>query len=318
MQTRALVASAPGVVGVRPVEIDLPGPGEVLVEIAYSCMSPGTENRVLSGKQAGAPQFPFIVGYSAAGVIVAAGAGQEDRIGERVFCPGTSRADIECCWGGHSAHAVLPGRRAITLPEGVSLRDASAAKLAAIAYQGLKLARPLPHERVVVIGMGPIGFFSALHFRAAGADVYVVDLMENRRAAALAAGLELVDPSREGFADIVVDATGAPGALVSAVRFARPAPWDGLDHAGARLVIQGSYAAPPLLPYDEIFAREVRVLVPRDNSLADIADVLDLMARQRISCQLVLGDFGAPENAAECYAMGTKSASATGCFRWTP
>lgn len=281
-------------------------------------MSPGTENRVLSGKQGGAPPFPFIMGYSAAGVIIEAGAGQEDRVGERVFCPGTSRADIACCWGGHSAHAVLSGQRAITLPAGVSLRDASAAKLAAIAYQGLKLARPLPHERVVVLGLGPIGFFSALHFQAAGAAVSVVDLMENRRAAALAAGLELADPAAEGFADIVVDATGAPGALAAAARLARPAPWDGLDHAGARLVIQGSYASPPPLPYDEIFASELRVLVPRDNSLADIAAVLDLMDRKRISCEGILGDFGSPENAADCYALGANKATATGCFQWKP
>jgi len=55
-------------------EIQLPAlkPHEVLVETAYSCISPGTEMRCLAGKQDGA-RFPFIPGYSLSGRIAAAG-----------------------------------------------------------------------------------------------------------------------------------------------------------------------------------------------------------------------------------------------------
>jgi NADPH:quinone reductase-like Zn-dependent oxidoreductase len=50
-------------VTLEQIEIPEPGVGEVLLEVEYTLISPGTELRCRAGKQDGAV-FPFIPGYS--------------------------------------------------------------------------------------------------------------------------------------------------------------------------------------------------------------------------------------------------------------
>ena len=51
MQSKAILFRDVNVVTVEPVTIPEPGPGEVLIETAFSVMSPGTELRCLAGQQ---------------------------------------------------------------------------------------------------------------------------------------------------------------------------------------------------------------------------------------------------------------------------
>ncbi|MFP4564192.1 MAG: alcohol dehydrogenase catalytic domain-containing protein, partial [Spirochaetia bacterium] len=74
------------------IEVPLPEPGdeEVLVRIAYSAISPGTERWMLRGKlevPGEAPfAFPHVPGYQAAGTIVEVGPGVTGFApGDRVF-----------------------------------------------------------------------------------------------------------------------------------------------------------------------------------------------------------------------------------------
>lgn len=53
MITPALLVSAPDTVSLGSVEVPDPGEGEVLIEVACSCVSPGTELRALAGRQPG-------------------------------------------------------------------------------------------------------------------------------------------------------------------------------------------------------------------------------------------------------------------------
>jgi len=53
---------------------------------------------------------------------------------------------------------------------------AAATKLAAIAYRGVRLARPKPHETVAVIGLGAIGLLAAQLHAQSGARVVAADL----------------------------------------------------------------------------------------------------------------------------------------------
>lgn len=322
----ALLVKSPGDVGLREVRIPEPAPGEVLVETHFSCVSPGTESRVVAGRQSGAPPFPFIPGYAASGRVVAAGPGVGLAPGENVFFSGTERADVALCWGAHVSHAVVSARNLSLIPAGVDLRSASAAKLAAIAYHGLTLSRPAPHEKVTVIGLGPIGFLSALLHRMSGADVLALDLSPARRALAAKLGLATTDSPeslrslRPEGAEIVVDATGVPAVLGQAAGLVRNLPWDGLVHPVGRLLVQGSYAEPLVLPYDALFEREAHVLVPRDCRPADILAVLDLMRRGLLVVEQLLEDLGSPEAASDVYAsLGARPFGdrITGVFCWS-
>ena len=49
MKTKAILFSAPGQVELREVTVPEPEPDEVLIKTAFTCISPGTELRVLAG-----------------------------------------------------------------------------------------------------------------------------------------------------------------------------------------------------------------------------------------------------------------------------
>ena len=328
MQAQAVLFRGVNEVAVEAVEIPAPGPGEVLIQTACSTVSPGTELRCLAGRQPSPSPWPFIPGYSLSGTIVACGEAVELAPGTRVFCTGTRRADANLMWGGHVAYAVAPAVAVFPLPEIIPLPAASALHLAAIAFHGLRLARPLPHEKVVVLGLGAIGQMSARLFSAAGAQVLAIDLTPARVALARAAGIEAITPDGaiaatvhevlpDG-ADIVVDATGAAAVLPQAVASARELGWDDSPLQGARIVVQGSYPEDFSIPYQEAFRKEAHILVPRDMQPRDVRAVIDLMVRDRLRIDDLLSALLPVDQAPATYARlrSAPDELVTAVFRW--
>lgn len=161
MKISALLITGVDRIILGETEIPLPGPGEVLIESELTGISPGTELRVLAGRQRRAPAWPLIPGYSVYGRVQAVGDGVEMAVGTNVLCPGTRHAAHNLCWGAHASHVVVPAEQIVPVPSHVPAEAAVLGKLIAIAYHGLRLSRPSLHERVAVIGLGPIGQFSA-------------------------------------------------------------------------------------------------------------------------------------------------------------
>ncbi len=311
MQTTAITFTGVDQVAVAPAEVPDPGPGQVLVKAHFSGVSPGTELRCLAGKQPDAVAWPFIPGYSQTGVIAACGDGVRLPVGTPVFCAGTSASTPAPMWGGHLSHALRAEHDVIPLPAGVEMLDASLAHMIAIAYHGLRLARPLPHEQVVVIGLGLIGQLSARLFSAIGARVLAVDRIAARVALAqrdgvqamladdLAATVHSIFPDG---ADIIVDASGAPRVLPQAIELARDLPWGDTPTPGARYLVQGSYPAEFAIPYQAAFRKELTFLLPRDMQPRDVRTSLDLLARGRLVVRSLIGRVVAPQAAPEVYA----------------
>jgi 3-hydroxyethyl bacteriochlorophyllide a dehydrogenase len=328
MKTRAILFTAPDEVEVSEIEVPAPGPGDVLVETAYSAVSPGTELRCLAGKQPGLDAWPFVPGYSQSGHVAAVGKGVSLPVGSPVFCAGTSRASVSLAWGGHAAHAVRAASDVFPLPAGLDLVEASLAHLAAIAYRGVRLGQARPHEAVAVIGLGPIGMLSARLHRATGARVVAADLSTDRVSLARAAGVEafvpgesLVDSFRDVLpagADVVVDSTGAAAVLPAAIAVARDKPWDDSAEAGPRLVVQGSYPADLPVPYQDAFMKELSLHLPRDMQPRDLRAVLDLSVRGQLSARDVVSDVRSPDDAPASYAelRDTPGAVMTVAFDW--
>ena len=133
----------------------------MLFETRYSCISPGTEMRTLGGKQAGA-RFPLIPGYAMLEIVASSRTGRDDEEGTLALLAGTKyAAGVNLCWGGHVSHAVADAERLFPISEDIDPIQAVAAQLASIAYHGLRLAHPLPEEKVAVIGLGCIGHCAA-------------------------------------------------------------------------------------------------------------------------------------------------------------
>jgi len=312
MQAEAILHTAVEVVTLDRVEIPDPGPGEVLIETLFSCVSPGTELRCLAGRQPGETPWPYIPGYALTGAVVACGPGVSLAAGTLVFCSGTRAASRARMWGGHVSHAVQRAEAVFPLPAGVDPLEASLAKLAGIAYHGVRLSRPLPHEQVAVVGLGPIGQLSARLHALAGARVVAADPVERRAALAERAGVTAravagglratLGDLLPGGADVVVDATGAPAVLAEACQLARALPWDDTPTPGARYLVQGSYADAVPVPYHLAFDKELQLLIPRDVQPRDIRAVLDLMARGRLAVRDLITAVRPPAEAAAAYA----------------
>ena len=252
MQSTAILFTAANEIALGSFELPEPGPGELLLQTRYTCVSPGTELRVLSGKQADLPAWPLIPGYALVGEVVARGAGTQIAEGTLVFCTGIGRSNLARTWGGHVAHAVISEERAFLIPAGVDPIEAAMAKLAAIAYHGARLSHPRPDETVAVVGLGPIGQLAARIHAAMGARVVAADVSARRVAEAQAARLEAyvvhgtlrdtLGATIPGGADVVVDATGAPHVIAQAFELAREMGWGDGAATSARYLVQGSYA----------------------------------------------------------------------------
>jgi predicted dehydrogenase/threonine dehydrogenase-like Zn-dependent dehydrogenase len=185
------------------IPVPKPPPGGVLVRTAASVVSVGTERMVvefaarsLLGKARSRPDLvrqvlqkarregvlsavdaafkrldkPMALGYSSAGVVVAAG----DGVGE--YHPGDR---VACAGGGHAVHAEfasMPVNLLAPVPDGVSLEDAAFATLGAIAMHGFRLSQAALGETVGVIGLGLLGLLTVQIAHAAGCRVLGVDL----------------------------------------------------------------------------------------------------------------------------------------------
>lgn len=261
--------------------------GEIRVGVACSGVSPGTESRCFSWEQPGTPREGFIPGYQCVGRVVES-ASDLYREGDLVFCTGGGRGALPRMWGAHSSELVIPATNAYRLPPHAPARLSAVAKLAAIARHGVRLAAPSPLERIAVVGLGPVGFFSASILHALGFHPVAFDLSARRCElfAALGGRAVSVDPAAplaeqiraEICPDVLIDATGAAALLDELISAGPELPWGENARSGLRLVVQGSYPGEVRFDYDTAFTREVSLLFPRDNTPADLREVLGWMA----------------------------------------
>jgi len=117
---------------------------------------------------------PLALGYSSSGTIVEVGDGlQGFKPGDRVACGG----------GGFAVHAeygVVPQNLLVHLPDNVDFESAAFTTLGAIALQGFRLAQPQLGETVCIIGLGLLGLLTAEIAKAAGCQVFGIDLSADR------------------------------------------------------------------------------------------------------------------------------------------
>lgn len=243
-------------VSIQTIEIPPPGQGESLVRISHSGISAGTELRILAGGQFGAPDEPCIGGYSAVGTVM-----EGPRKGQRVWTSGTQKANTARLWGGHTAWAVVKDADLVPVPSEIASEHAAFGAQLAIARRGLEMAQIDSPDRVLVLGLGPIGMASLLQASAMSRAIGW-DLNPGRREAAAQFGFQIEAPDRGAF-DVVIDATGSPAALAKSVEHLEAPDWATPPRKPARLVVQGSYPGDFTLNYNPCFFAQMSLLFPR-------------------------------------------------------
>ncbi|MER7365778.1 zinc-binding dehydrogenase [Nonomuraea wenchangensis] len=199
---------APEVLRIRQVEDPVPGPGQVLVAVAYASIT-FVETQVRSGNGPfGRPALPRIPGNGVGGRIVAAGPDVDPALMGAVVVTTTGGE------GGYAELALARAQDAVPVPAGLELKDAVAlladGRTALLLYRQAEIK---PSERVLVEAAGG-GVGSLLVQLAAAADAHVIGAARGAGKAELVTSLgaaSYVDYSRPDWLDRVMEATGGVG-----------------------------------------------------------------------------------------------------------
>ncbi len=186
---------------IRPVQLPLRGPGEVLVRTLHSGVSRGTESLVFRGAvppsqyaamrapfQEGHFPWPVKYGYLSVGVV---DDGPAQLLGRTVFS-----------LFPHQTAYVVPAEAVVVVPDDVPPVRAVLAGTVETAVNALWDAAPLIGDRVAVVGGGMVGCCTARQpGRIPGAHVTLVDVDPSRAEVAAAMGVDFV-PAGQAVATI--------------------------------------------------------------------------------------------------------------------
>ena len=228
---QALVAERSGQLHVAEVPAPEPEPGQAIVRLSASAVSPGTELRMLyrdDGTTPGHPGWPAVgaFGYLGAGEVVQLGEGTEGiAVGDRVSC---GRA-----WGIHRELIETPASSLIRLPDDVDDVAGAAAYWAVPPLCGILAAGPRFNDDVAVIGLGPLGLCAVQMLTPWSRRVIAIDHVGSRcelarRYGALAIDASETDPETAlgellpERPSVVLQVAGTPSALELALAIVRP------------------------------------------------------------------------------------------------
>jgi len=209
----AIVITEPGgpeVMQWAEVPDPVPGPGEVLIDIAATSV-----NRAdLLQRQGFYPPPPGasdILGLECSGTIAALGAGVSHlNVGDQVCAL--------LAGGGYAERVAVPAEQVMSVPDGMSLVDAgSIAEVACTVWSNLAMTAQLAEGELVLIhgGGSGIGTHAIQVARALGARVAVTAGSEAKLKRCEQLGAEiLIDYREQDFAEVIKAETGGAGADV--------------------------------------------------------------------------------------------------------
>ncbi len=298
LHTKAVVLQAPQRLALSDLDLSPMAAGDVVVDIAWSGISTGTERLLWSGRMPDFPGmgYPLVPGYESVGHVVD---GPADRRGQFVFVPGARCfGEIRGLFGGAAARLVVPADRVVPLPDGLGA-DGVLLALAATARHAL--AAPQAHPPELIVGHGVLGRLLARLTVAEGHPPPTVwETDATRRDGA--DGYAVVDPAADPRADYraIYDVSGA-GSLLDTL-IARLAP-------GGEVVLAGFYAEPLSFAFPPAFLREARLRCAAEWREADLAAVAERIADGRLSLAGLITHCRPAAEAAEAYQTAFSDAA---------
>jgi threonine dehydrogenase-like Zn-dependent dehydrogenase len=218
-----------------------PGPGQALVKVAYTALSPGSNLHVFrTGGYGATERTREEAVYMGSGVVEAIGDGvTRCAPGDRVAMVGV----------GHQEYAVIAEGQIGKVDDRLDLRDASLAYLSAWSVSALHLGQYTAAETVVVVGLGLVGLSAALMADQMGARVLGVEVDPARAAFARSVGFGPVESPIEPSADERIAAF--LGEIGADLILETSGSWHGFKQAIAlsrdwtRIAVMGIYREPP-------------------------------------------------------------------------
>jgi 2-desacetyl-2-hydroxyethyl bacteriochlorophyllide A dehydrogenase len=295
----AMVLRAPRELQREIVARPLPSADEVLVRVHHSGIC-GTDLKIYNG---GIPvRYPRIMGHEMCGELVE-GEGNGLRPGDRVMIDPVGYCNVcPCCRAGHTnvcPHGLLlgrdadggfaeyvkvPGRWIFPLPAAISSREAPIIQVATTCLHAQRRVGIFPGQSVVIMGLGVSGQIEMQLAKARGANPVIgVTRSTWKRKLAEKLGADVTLPSGEEAeraieeithgqgADLVIETTGKPAAMASAVHLAR--------RAGTVLLFGISTMTEAHLPFYQFYFKELTLVNARAAKSEDYPVTIDLVAR---------------------------------------
>jgi bacteriochlorophyllide a dehydrogenase len=270
VRTTAVILQGPKVLGLDSLGLTPPDADDLVVDIAFSGISTGTEKLFWSGTMPPFPGmgYPLVPGYEAAGEVVEAGADTGFKVGEHVFVPGANCFDgpVRGLFGGASRRLVTKAARVARLDRGMGAEGALLALAATARHALAGFNTALPD---LIVGHGTLGRLLARLTVAAGAPSPTVwETNPARRHGNI--GYEVIDPvddPRRNY-HAIYDASGAMGLIDTLIpRLAR----------GGEVVLAGFYTEPVAFAFPPAFMKEARIRIAAEWTPEDLTATRNLI-----------------------------------------
>jgi 2-desacetyl-2-hydroxyethyl bacteriochlorophyllide A dehydrogenase len=293
---KSIVCLTPGRLAVEERPLPEPASGLVAVDIRYVGVC-GTDIHIFEGTHP-FMEYPRLLGHELSGVVAGPGTARLPPGTPVVInpylacgkCIACRKGRPNCCVrlkvlgvhtdGGMCGRILMPEENLYPARD-LSLRDAAMVEFLAIGAHAVRRSETAPGDRVLVVGMGPIGIGTALFARRSGGRVTVMDVSEkrldfarrelgfDRQLVAGANGLAGASDDTGGeLYDVVFDATGNARAMEASFGF--------VAHTGT-LVFVGVLDAKVTFSDPELHRREMRLLASRNAIRADFDNVMAAM-----------------------------------------
>jgi propanol-preferring alcohol dehydrogenase len=296
---KAMILNKPAPVGTAPLvltemDIPVPGPGEVLVEVS-ACGVCHTDLHTVEGDLP-LPRLPIVPGHQVTGTVKELGVGSgRFQAGDRAGVAWLNMTCGSCAFcrsgkenlcrdaaftgydrdGGYAEYVVVPERFAYPLPSGFGDLEAAPLLCAGIiGYRALKLSGVQPGQRLGLYGFGASAHVTIQVAMHLGCEIYVFSRGEGHRDLARELGAVWTGQVPD-LPPVKLDASiifAPAGDLV-------PLALETLERGGT-LVLAGIHMSRvPALDYEEHLYYEKNIVSVTANTRQDGEELLELAAR---------------------------------------
>ena len=198
--------------------------------------------------------------------------------GRKNFCPNQKDTGMDL-QGGHAEYMPMYADGSFLIPDGVSYDQAAPIFCAGYTvWSGLRWARPQPHERVAVLGIGGLGHLAVQYAKAAGFETIAISHSPDKDKMIRELGAdEIVRDGKElaaiGGADILLSTSNSTKSMRDSIQGLRP---DG------RIVTMGADSEPLSLSLMELLMKRIQVIGSQQNGPEYLYEALDFVAKGKV------------------------------------
>jgi 3-hydroxyethyl bacteriochlorophyllide a dehydrogenase len=295
VETSAILLNGPRDLSMDVLGLKAPESGDLVVEIAHSGISTGTEKLFWTGEMPPFPGmgYPLVPGYEAVGEIVEAPIGSGFKVGENVFVPGANCfAEAFGLFGGAAARVVTAPDRVTRIDAGMGASGALLALAATARHAMAGLNKSVPD---LIVGHGVLGRLLARLTIAAGAPAPTVwEIDPSRRSGAQ--GYSVIDPSEDARRDYmsVYDASGSVEVLSDLISCLGK---------GGEIVLAGFYSTDIRFAFPPAFMKEARFRVAAEWTRDDLHATRTLVEAGMLSLGDLITHEASPADARAAYTQ---------------